>query len=1114
MADAAHSVKGIESTREELRRALCAVRALLSERHLNILKTIGIELGDATEPSPLLANPTDVVVEFCRKLSVVLEEGSRDFGSVLYSKTVHSDWMPLLHSLFYCSLALLVLPRPHADEPFNTSSVVPPSPTDTSTVLPSIKPVLNAILQRFFPLAGQLWLLFNEAGVSQEFIPGSEGDWLRLAWSLLTHPSHLTDDDHYALVVPVLARLLKMYLPWSDATTVNSRVFERGEFDIRSESAFLSLLQAGLLSTAGAVRKQALFITKQAVKFSTLYMQPPLESKRHYDLFIWRPVDRAAWGELWRKFFLLYEAIHETQVHIVEPLLPYLSMLLPKEDGSKVSLPFAWWEIIVKRAFLADSAAVRKRIIETVLSADLLPKKSNNNSGSDDKARENNNLEAQEMKRESKVQVSNDQLESASPLMAQFVMTDLLKALDNTSLYTNPEAPSQVSSFGLRVASFYAALLQTSAVSVRSFLEAVKGNMRSATPCLFLIQALLADDLHFDGSKDAASRLPLGREEVELMKVFSRNTSLFHNIKARRLVRWQLLQIFLRWADPDRLNFEDIAGVLTELLRERAERLTIESPEHAQVTTWFKKSFSDGYIEGSMALAVQQYFSSLSQSHPSVGLLKRRSEEMATMLGFSLGASFSQAVRPLYQHMALMAEKVETSPEYIVAALCLFSQLNLTVRNVSKGQTDLLANMDVTERLYEWIVLIEKLLLPENSGIDDDPETPRSDLPDLSSIEVLLEGLTMFLCKAQEQKDTLLAYLDILLYRLIELLEIFAQARDKEAAEPYSLQLRKMITLSLMELATRRLESLCQDGGSSHHLFDQRLLGLVTECELERPPGLTDSQAEEWSSLLAAFSSARWRLVATMARFSRSRQDDRHRRFMDLQLVFRQALDALEAAHYRPVLSVLDCMRTLLSLPPVWDDDTQEYYYEIAEVDLRDALSIVQRLLEEASTTPGWFYLYIEAFINCFVQVTLFERNDLLEGELLPDILNYLHRVGGSRRNVMALVAHNLYSIWRSPRGRPSLIRLQGHFVQMLLWGPMREETEDRLASALTLRNHQAGPKEERWATVEQLSLGSDYLVRVHMNSLLLHLDRTSEADCHLAYDVLNDLISLSLMTQ
>lgn len=1109
MADAAHSVQGIEATQEELRRALGAVRTLSSEQHLGILKAIGIEFEDTIESLPP-ATLADAIVEFCRGLSVVLEEGSRDFGSVMYSETVHDEWMPLLHTLFYASLALLILPRPRVDEPFNAPGV-PLTSTDAFTPLPSSKPVLSALLQRFLPLAGQLWLLFNEAGISQEFIPGSKGDWLLLAWALLTHPQRVTDDDNYASVVPVLARLLKMYLPWADATTVNSRVFERGEFDIRSELAFSPLLQAGLLSTDGAVRKQALFIAKQTVKFSTLYMQPPLESKRHYGLFIWRPVERAAWGELWRKFFLLYEAVHETQVHILEPLLPYLNMLLPKEDESKVSLPFSWWEIIIKRAFLADSAAVRKRIIETVLSADLLPRTKENTSGSNGETNGNTNLESEGGKEKPQTQPSQVQSESASPLVAQFVMSDLLEALDNTSLYTNPEAPSQVSSFGLRVASFYAALLQTSAVSVRSFLEAIKGRIRSATPCLFLIQALLADDLHFDASEEATTNLPLGQEEVELMKVFSRNTSLFHNIKARRLVRWQLFQIFLRWADPDRLNFEDIAGALTEFLRERAEQLTIESLEHAQVTAWFKASFSDGYIEGSMALAVQQYFSSLVQSHPSVSLLKRRSEEMATMLGFSLGASFAQAVRPLYQHMALMAEKVETNPDYIVAALCLFSQLNLTVRNVSKGQTDLLANMDVTERLYEWIVLIEKLLLPENSGVDDDPETRRSDLPDLSSIEVLLEGSTMFLSKAQEQKDTLLAYLDILLYRLIDLLEIFARAREQEAAEPYSLQLRKMITLSLMELATRRLESLCEDGGSSHHLFDQRLLGLVTECELERPPGLTDRQAEEWSSLLAAFSSARWRLVATMARFSRSRQDDHRHRFMDLQLVFRQALDALEAAHYRPVLSILDCMRTLLSLPPVWDDDNKEYYYEITEADLRDALSIVQRLIEEAGTTPGWFYLYIEAFINCFVQVRLFERSDLLEGELLPDILNYLHQMGGSRRNVMAPVARNLYAIWRSPRGRPSLIRLQGHFVQMLLWGPMREETEDRLASALTLKNHQAGPREERWATVEQLGLGSDYLVRVHMNSLLLHLDRTSDADCHLAYDVLNDLISLSL---
>jgi len=67
---------------------------------------------------------------------------------------------------------------------------------------------------------------------------------------------------------------------------------------------------------------------------------------------------------------------------------------------------------------------------------------------------------------------------------------------------------------------------------------------------------------------------------------------------------------------------------------------------------------------------------------------------------------------------------------------------------------------------------------------------------------------------------------------------------------------------------------------------------------------------------------------------------------------------------------------------------------------------------------------------------------------------------------------------------------------------------EDRHSVSLAILNASELTGRGRGVVVEALSRGSDYLVRVHMNTVLLRLDPEDEADQSLALGVLDDLLS------
>ena len=916
-----------------------------------------------------------------------------------------------LHRLFYACLVLLTLNYRHK--------------IDSS--------LRTAILQHLLPAAVKFWRNSLESLPDATFYqPGTDRDWLDVAWAIIK-----TTDCPASEAIPILARLLPAYLPWKDANTIDIRLFERHVIDIRMARRFINYLRGGLLDDDGALRKQSLYILKQIIKFNTIYLDPvevdSAEGVETEMLFRWRAIDREKWAQVWRKFCLLYEAVHETQVHILEPLLSTFNSLVEDTDADDVCLPFDWWLIIARRAFRADSANVRRRILEAVLAIDL--------------------------ERATELSYSKE-----------FNLNFLMKALDITSLYTMIPTSADVSALGMMVARYYARLLTGDSISVNDYLEAIKAQIRSATPGLFFLQAFLLVQ---------PAKLTLRDSDVELLKYFSRNTMLFHNIKARRLLRWQLLHIFIRHANPSVLTFEDVASALTEFLSERLEQLSISSVEYSELQRWLKNCFGGDYLNQGIGMAVQDYF--LYYRQMSTRAMLRKGQELATMLMFTLAqeGGFSQCVRPLYQNMAMMGIADNTTG-YLIAGISLFCTLNRAVADVSQGQSDLLSCIEVSSRLYEWIALLETCLLNQTAEI-----------PDLLSLQMLLKGMNLLFDKAAEESPTLISYLDILLFRLVGLLEVLDRARTEQVAETFEDQLRKCIILSLMSTSFIHLSRV---GNYSADFINEQIIVRIFELELERPSTMTSSQSDDWLELVSSFAEARWKLISTIATFSKD--SPTFASFIHIPDLFSHCLDALESASYRSVLAIFACMKVLVQLAPTSS--------LLSPSIIAESATIAFRLMEEIHSTPVWYFLYFESFVDYFFQPILLLRDDLAGGNngeesLVARTVRKLILLAEKRKNLLPRLARNLHRVWNTLEGRSkSLMGMRSIFLQLLTYGPPRENVEDRIAGALTESNVEGN---------FDADIGSDYLVRVMMNDILLHMKSDDFQDKRIALSIVDDLL-------
>ncbi|PIK44702.1 putative methyltransferase TARBP1 [Apostichopus japonicus] len=149
------------------------------------------------------------------------------------------------------------------------------------------------------------------------------------------------------------------------------------------DSTFWAIVRRGLLHHRDPLtRKRAVFLLKRALEvatvkgesFTVFISDEERAEETKYPLLSWNPENKERLLEVWNDFFLLYEALDEVQIHVVQPVLPKLMKLqeaaIPDDTG-KLFLHTSWLTLLLERSFRHESKTITRWGMEQSLRLDV-----------------------------------------------------------------------------------------------------------------------------------------------------------------------------------------------------------------------------------------------------------------------------------------------------------------------------------------------------------------------------------------------------------------------------------------------------------------------------------------------------------------------------------------------------------------------------------------------------------------------------------------------------------------------------------------------------------------------------------------------------------------------
>ena len=477
-------------------------------------------------------------------------------------------------------------------------------------------------------------------------------DLLERIWKLL---EYALEDGRVEGVFGVLPRMVQLFMPWKTKDSIDKDMFEGLNFDIRKQGSFAEAILDGLSSDNLETERRAFFVLKATIRFNKHKgNSQPLERDDPARLLCWDDVNK--WYALWSNFCLLYETIQETQVHLIEPVLPLLETLLRPDNDVWLGMP--WWECIMKKAFANQAISVRKVVLNAIIELNI-----------------------------KELPVLRTSL--------GFLFGPLLSILSNSFLYTAIEAIQIHSGFGDKVAAFYKNFIDSftegyeKAQCIRFYLKQLAANAVGAVPLLFLVRPLM----------DIEGFPVLCSDDIRNLEALALNSG-FHNPRARKLFRWILLQAFLKLADVDALSFPEVASTLHLLTFELD--LTDESRDYVLILEWLHRTFPHEYLLTNIKVLVER---ALLQGTPEVPLIA------STMTCFLLEEpeSYRACLNPLLEQLAFVNSLNLAS---LIRCCRLVLDLEHVVNRISKASFIEI----MSDKLLVFADSIEKILISYESN--------------------------------------------------------------------------------------------------------------------------------------------------------------------------------------------------------------------------------------------------------------------------------------------------------------------------------------------------------------------------------------------------------------
>ncbi len=661
-------------------------------------------------------------------------------------------------------------------------------------------------------------------------------------------------------LLDAFARLMDIFLPG------DVKKFEALSFDLRVDdpSILEAIIQGGLVCRSDPLAaKNAFYLLNRIVSFSKISSN---------DQLFGVPL------RVWEQFVICYATVQESQVHLLLPLLPVLKSILVKQE-----LPMAWWRVLFVKGLGNDSIPCRRVLLHAVLSVDA---------------------------RECAALCCPDGLD--------FCLDDLLRwGVDpNSGFLVTPQVltsdDDRVVDLGEMVAVFFANLIEAySRMSpghgraiVKELLAAIEEILRVPVGLIFVLKAFKQTSTSFP-ALDNTSLDSLARLAV---------LPSLHNQRARLLVKWQLCELLMAFADASAISFDQLCGTLNELVLESIQLRTLgeDSENFAKLATWMNSCFGAEYLREGVLIAFQQFFAPpppLSSPLDDVRALKEKAQILATMCVFSLGSPDGRFVsfsRVIFEQLALVSMMTEEGDGTgAIPAFVMFLALNESVQAVLKGRNDLITQLGSTKKIFEWLSFLDDCLF----GVKQ---------TDLTACQVLLEAFSLLINRASDNDERqLMQLLDMLSFRLVSFIDdkSLKQKRDHEGdgegAGYVDVGFTGLLTVfAAMTALSATLHKLADLGHVRESLLSGPMIQRLIRFKLERPGGLNEAQWDIWPTFVTLFTAAKWKCIEAMAVTMRPVQNDE----LSLLAILASCIQALEVSKYGGTLAILKCTGTLINL--------------------------------------------------------------------------------------------------------------------------------------------------------------------------------------------------------
>lgn len=674
-------------------------------------------------------------------------------------------------------------------------------------------------------------------------------------------------------VLDVLARLLELFFPTEEAVVddyndsaamekefcsrvtrkVSMRRFELVNFDLRKDAPEVleAILQRALIERYDPLMaKNAFYILNIIVSFSKEASKYSYEDTENENVFAWGQ------SQKWEQFIVAYGSVQESQIHLVRPLLPVIHDLMKKVSAG-------WWRVLLQRGLCNDSVPIRRLMLHSILTGTQV-----------------------------------DELAVlCTPEGLDFCLEDLLVVgLDaNASFLVAPQhivdgetGPSvdlgeAVSSFFARIIeSFSSKSVEHGRAIVRELLIALERMLRAPVALIYVLKAF--------GQISAFPAL----EDVDLVTISKISGMIsLHNQRARLLVKRQLTDIMRGFSNPADISFSQLISTLSDLLSESLAlgELHSNKKELNEISAWLDETFGATFLKENMIISIERFYRSEGS--------REKARVISLLAVFSLGSPDGRFVaysRPIFEQLAVLSSF--DSIQDATSAFTLFLALNETVRIVLRGEDDLLSQLGMDSRIFEWLEFIDGALFGEKMRTR----------VDFSSASTLLEAMTLLIDRASENdQHQLIQFLDMHVFSLVNFITDSPVDADVDLDVGFSRLLTVCAAMSALSAILKRLRGLdhLQPG-----LITPSSIQKTIRFKLERPGGLSEIEWDQWPEFVTAFTAAKWKCVEAMSQSLLTSAEPKE----ELLSVLASCLQALEVSKYGGTLSILKCMMTLFDL--------------------------------------------------------------------------------------------------------------------------------------------------------------------------------------------------------